>query len=512
MTVVFLLFTIASGLGLFGIYQSQVKFERFLETDVALQQAESEMYAQGLQLGQALRNIILAPENKTAYKNHEMAAKDFNAAMARAISLSDYDPDTQAVLNEIAELRKKQEGVQANIIALAQQDRAQAIEAVNKGETPLWRSIKAKLLDVIKKRDEAVERTKIATLEFTNQSLIVSSALIVSAIIFGILVSAWLIRAITGPLEYAVAIAKTTAAGDLSSDIQVTSSDETGQLMQALKDMTENLQRTVSEVRAGTQLIASASTEIAAGNADLASRTEAQAGSVEETASTMEQITSNVRMNAENAREANDLAIAASAVAIKGGEVVGEVVDTMGAISEASQKIFDIISIIDSIAFQTNILALNAAVEAARAGEQGRGFAVVATEVRSLAQRSAGAAREIKDLINNSVAKVDQGSQLVEQAGNTMRDVVDSIKRVNDIMSEITAASQQQSAGIEEVNNAISQIDHATQQNAALVEQVTAVAENLRDRGADLAQQISIFRLREDMVAPASRQSPKLLK
>ncbi|NLC24273.1 MAG: chemotaxis protein, partial [Oxalobacter sp.] len=202
MTVVFLLFTIASGLGLFGIYQSQVKFERFLETDVALQQAESEIYAQGLQMGQALRNIILAPENKTAYKNHEMAATDFNAAMARAISLSAYDPDTQAVLKEIAELRKKQEDVQANIIALAQQDRAQAIEAVNKGETPLWRSIKAKLLDVTKKRDEAVERTKTATLEFTNQSLIVSSALIVSAIIFGILVSAWLIRAITRPLEY----------------------------------------------------------------------------------------------------------------------------------------------------------------------------------------------------------------------------------------------------------------------------------------------------------------------
>ncbi|WP_269309164.1 methyl-accepting chemotaxis protein [Oxalobacter vibrioformis] len=319
MTVVFLLFTIASGLGLFGVYQSQVKFERFLETDVALQQAESEMYAQGLQLGQALRNIILAPENKTAYKNHEMAATDFNAAMARAISLSVYDPDTQAVLKEIAELRKKQEDVQANIIALAQQDRAQAIEAVNKGETPLWRSIKAKLLDVTKKRDEAVERTKTATLEFTNQSLIVSSALIVSAIIFGILVSAWLIRAITRPLEYAVSIAKTTAAGDLSSDIQVTSSDETGQLMQALKDMTENLQRTVSEVRAGAQLIASASTQIAAGNADLASRTEAQAGSVQQTASTMEQITSNVRMNAENAREANDLAVAASSVAIRGG-------------------------------------------------------------------------------------------------------------------------------------------------------------------------------------------------
>ncbi|WAW11366.1 HAMP domain-containing protein [Oxalobacter vibrioformis] len=239
--------------------------------------------------------------------------------MARAISLSVYDPDTQAVLKEIAELRKKQEDVQANIIALAQQDRAQAIEAVNKGETPLWRSIKAKLLDVTKKRDEAVERTKTATLEFTNQSLIVSSALIVSAIIFGILVSAWLIRAITRPLEYAVSIAKTTAAGDLSSDIQVTSSDETGQLMQALKDMTENLQRTVSEVRAGAQLIASASTQIAAGNADLASRTEAQAGSVQQTASTMEQITSNVRMNAENAREANDLAVAASSVAIRGG-------------------------------------------------------------------------------------------------------------------------------------------------------------------------------------------------
>ncbi len=512
MAVVFILFTIASGLSLFGIYQSQVKFERFLATDVALLEAESEMYAQGLQMGQALRNVILAPANKTGFKNHEKAAKDFNDAMAKAISLAGYDPETLAVLKDIAELRKKQEPIQANIIALALEDRTQAIEAVNKGETPLWRDIKAKLLDLIKKRQDSVQTAKAATLEFTNQSLMLSSALIVAAIIFGIFVSAWLIRSITRPLEYAVSIAKTTAACDLSSDIEVTSNDEAGQLMQALKDMTENLLRMVSEVRAGTHQIAAASVEIADGNANLAARTEAQADSVEGTVATMEKITANVRMNAENAKEANDLAVSASNVAVKGGEVVAEVVDTMSAISEASQKIFDIISIIDGIAFQTNILALNAAVEAARAGEQGRGFAVVATEVRSLAQRSAGAAREIKELINNSVEKVSQGSKLVEQAGSTMRDVVDSIERVHSIMSDITVSSQQQSAGIEEVSNAISQIDEMTQQNASLVEQVTAVAESLRDRGANLDEMVSVFRLRENVAAQPSRGKPRRLK
>jgi methyl-accepting chemotaxis protein len=309
-------------------------------------------------------------------------------------------------------------------------------------------------------------------------------------------VLAWLLaRSITVPLNYAVSVARTVAAGDLTKEIEVKSKDETGQLLQALKDMNSSLVGIVGQVRSGTDLISTASGEIAAGNQDLSSRTEQQASSLEETASSMEELTSTVKQNADNARQANQLAQVASDVAVKGGEVVSEVVHTMEDINEASKKIVDIISVIDGIAFQTNILALNAAVEAARAGEQGRGFAVVATEVRSLAQRSAAAAKEIKELIGNSVEKVENGSKLVEQAGATMEEIVSSVRRVTDIMGEIMAASQEQSAGIQQVNQAITQMDQVTQQNAALVEEAAAAAESMQDQAARLSSVVGTFRL-----------------
>lgn len=302
-------------------------------------------------------------------------------------------------------------------------------------------------------------------------------------------------RSITAPLNRAVAIAKVIASGDLTSHITVDSSDETGQLLQALKEMNASLVNIVAQVRTGTDTIASASTQIAAGNLDLSSRTEEQAGSLEETAASMEELTSTVKQSADNARQANQLAATASEVAQKGGDVVSQVVDTMASINQSSQKIVDIISVIDSIAFQTNILALNAAVEAARAGEQGRGFAVVASEVRNLAQRSAAAAKEIKILIDDSVGKVSNGSQLVGKAGSTMSEVVASVQRVTDIMSEITAASQEQSAGIEQVNHAINQMDEVTQQNAALVEEATAAAHSMQDQAKNLSSLVGVFRL-----------------
>jgi len=259
--------------------------------------------------------------------------------------------------------------------------------------------------------------------------------------------------------------------------------------------MRDSLAAIVGQVRSGADTIATASTQIAAGNLDLSSRTEQQASSLEETASSMEELTSTVKQNADNARQANQLAASASEVALKGGAVVAQVVDTMDGINASSKKIVDIIGVIDGIAFQTNILALNAAVEAARAGEQGRGFAVVATEVRSLAQRSAAAAKEIKALIGDSVAKVDVGSALVGQAGSTMEQIVASIGRVTDIMGEITAASSEQSAGIELVNQAITEMDGVTQQNAALVEQAAAAAESMQDQASTLAQMVSVFKL-----------------
>ncbi|HEX8406968.1 MAG TPA: methyl-accepting chemotaxis protein [Duganella sp.] len=315
-------------------------------------------------------------------------------------------------------------------------------------------------------------------------------------------VAAWIIsRSITVPLQSAVDIATTVANGDLTTRFDApTSRSEIGNLMTALKGMNDALRNVVSQVQDGTKTIASASNEIAAGNMDLSQRTEEQASSLEETASSMEELTSTVRQNAENARQANQLAHAASDVAERGGSIVGQVVNTMGSINDSSRKIFDIISVIDGIAFQTNILALNAAVEAARAGEQGRGFAVVASEVRNLAQRSAAAAKEIKELIGNSVEQVDIGSKLVQQAGSTMNEVVDSVRRVTDIMGEITSASSEQSIGIDQVNTAITQMDQVTQQNAALVEEAAAAAASMQEQAERLADVASSFRLGEDDV------------
>ncbi|WP_343650841.1 methyl-accepting chemotaxis protein [Herbaspirillum sp.] len=303
-------------------------------------------------------------------------------------------------------------------------------------------------------------------------------------------------RSIVDPLKRAGSIADTIARGDLTQDFHDGGRDEAAHLVNALDAMQTNLAATLNEVKESAAVIAVASHEIARGNVDLSNRTESQASSLEETASSMEQLTSTVQQNAENARQANQLVLSASDHATKGGRVVGDVVATMGSIKESSSKIVDIIGVIDGIAFQTNILALNAAVEAARAGEQGRGFAVVASEVRALAQRSAAAAKEIKQLISDSVDKVDTGGKLVDEAGATMNEIVSSVKHVADIMGEITAASQEQSAGIAEVNNAISQIDEITQQNAALVEQAAAAAESLQEQSDVLARAVAVFRLR----------------
>jgi methyl-accepting chemotaxis protein len=336
--------------------------------------------------------------------------------------------------------------------------------------------------------------------------------LLVVALLIGVFFAWLLSTSITRPLNRAVSIARTVASGDLSTQVEVSSTDETGQLMQALKDMSSSLHKTVSEVRHGTETIATASSEIASGNLDLSSRTEEQASSLGETAASMGQLTSTVKQNADNARQANQLAVSASDVAVKGGSVVSEVIVTMESINESARKIVDIISVIDGIAFQTNILALNAAVEAARAGEQGRGFAVVATEVRNLAQRSAAAAKEIKTLIGDSVEKVQAGSKLVDQAGSTMNEIVDSVKRVTDIMAEIMAASHEQSSGIEQVNQAIGQMDQVTQQNAALVEQAAAAAESLQDQATNLAQVVSQFKLDGNQVIQAAPAPKKLTK
>ena len=313
-----------------------------------------------------------------------------------------------------------------------------------------------------------------------------------------LLLAAWLAlhKAVVSPLHMATRVARAIAGGDLTQQVKVDRGDDTGQLLQALQQMSANLVAVVGDVRANVEAIHIGSREIAQGNMDLSGRTEAQASSLEETAASMEQFASTVKQNAENAQQGNELAHSASDVARKGGDAVSEVGVTMDGISESAKKIAEIISLIDGIAFQTNILALNAAVEAARAGEQGRGFAVVASEVRSLAQRSAGAAREIRQLIHDSVQKVDAGGRLVAHATSTMQDIVLSVRHVTDLMSEISAASHEQSQGIDQVNQAVAQMDQVTQQNAALVEQAAAAAASLEDQAARLAQSVSVFRLR----------------
>ena len=328
------------------------------------------------------------------------------------------------------------------------------------------------------------------------------------------LISLWfvfvLVRSIIAPLEEAVQVTSRIAEGDLTHSISTTRGDEFGRLMQAVGGMNERLREVVGLVRTGSDSVATASAEIAQGNQDLSARTESQASALEQTAASMEELSSTVRQNADNARQANQLAQSASTVAVQGGEVVGQVVDTMKGISESSRKISDIINVIDGIAFQTNILALNAAVEAARAGEQGRGFAVVAGEVRTLASRSAEAAKEIKALITDSVTRVEQGTRQVDEAGTKMQDIVASIRRVTDIMGEISAASTEQSQGVAQVGEAVTNMDQATQQNAALVEQMAAAASSLKGQAQELVQTVATFRLGNDTGSNYGAQQPLL--
>jgi methyl-accepting chemotaxis protein len=365
------------------------------------------------------------------------------------------------------------------------------------------------LLPLLKAYQGAVESFVMASLDSDDVAARVGEvegylvALVVLTLLFE-LFTAWiaiaLIRSIVTPIAGAVALANKVADGDLTGEIAVTTDDEVGRLLLAFKRMNENLKNIVTEVRVGTEMIAAASEQITSGSTDLSQRTEEQASSLEETSASISEFAGSVKDNANNAKRANELASHASAVATKGGRVVERVVDTMGSINESSKRIVDIIGVIDSIAFQTNILALNAAVEAARAGEQGRGFAVVAGEVRSLAQRSAAAAKEIKALIGDSVDKVAAGTHLVDEAGKTMIETLAGIQQVADIIAEIAAASQEQRAGIEQVSQAMNQMDKVTMQNAALVEESAAAAESLRDQAARLAETVRRFKLEEQRV------------
>ncbi|HEY0064559.1 MAG TPA: methyl-accepting chemotaxis protein [Telluria sp.] len=454
-----------------------------------------------LETGIAMRNIglqsdvALMQKEQDKVKAQSKRYEDARAAL-QAVGLSD---EEKKVLADVAAVDKELDAAFKEAIAQVLAFNSEGATKVIAGRIDPLNQQTLALLNKLVDLQQASQRSFLdSSVKADSRLKTLMYGLGAVALGLGVVFAIVITRSIVAPLHGAVAVAKRVAGGELTSQVDVEGRDETSELLQALKDMNESLSRTVGEVRSGTETITVAAQEIASGNADLSSRTESQASSLEETASSMEELTSTVKQNADNARQANQLAVSASSVALQGGTVVAQVVETMGSIKDSSRKIVDIIGVIDGIAFQTNILALNAAVEAARAGEQGRGFAVVAAEVRNLAQRSAGAAKEIKALIGDSVDKVDNGSKLVDQAGQTMELIVTSIKQVADIMGEITAATQEQSNGIEEVNQAITQMDEMTQQNAALVEQAAAAAESMEEQAGKLATAVSIFKLAGD--------------
>jgi methyl-accepting chemotaxis protein len=458
----------------------------------------------------ALRNMIINEDAGDRAKQVEeitASRKDIETILAELDKTLESQRG-RSLLQQQQELNAKYLKLQQDLLRMIEANQIDEAKAyITKEVRPVMLAYKKAIADQIAMQKEMAGQDAIAAAETYERTRKLMLGLGVVVLAGAAMLAFWITASIVRPMRRALAVADAVAAGDLTTKVEVTTKCEVGQLLASLKTMNDNLVKTVTTVRTGTEAIGIASSEVAAGNQDLSSRTEQQAGSLEETASSMEELTSTVRQNADNARQANTLAEAASGVAARGGKVIDEVVITMEQIHDASGKITDIISVIDGIAFQTNILALNAAVEAARAGEQGRGFAVVAGEVRSLAQRSAAAAKEIKTLIDDSSDKVGTGSRLVKEAGSTMTDIVESVRRVTDILNEISSASQEQSAGIEQVNEAITQMDTVTQQNAALVEEASAASQSMQDQAARLAAAVAVFKLDHPSVPRAASVS-----
>ncbi|MBY0243348.1 MAG: MCP four helix bundle domain-containing protein [Burkholderiaceae bacterium] len=489
-------------IGIFGIYQTAVINQA--ATNVLSDTLPSIRYALLMKATlnrmrvSELQHLLSTETSDFDYYEKSMAtrAKEFTA------HAEDYrrvrnNPEEQRIIAALESSFSTYQDNNIKIMALSRHGQHEQARALIRGESvKIFRAVN----DAV---DQLVDRSKVESdlAQQRNNQVHASSrngiiGILLLALVVNTALALWIARQISQPMQYAVNLAQRAASGDLTSTIEVTSADEIGDLLQAMDTMNARLQEMIGQIHRGTETLHHASQEIAAGNLDLSARTEDQAASLEQTASAMEQLTSTVKLNADYAQQANGLALSATEVADRGGKVVDEVIATMSAINQSSHKIVDIISVIDGIAFQTNILALNAAVEAARAGEQGRGFAVVASEVRNLAQRSAAAAREIKDLINDSVTRVGAGSKLVDLAGHTMIEVNQSIRQVSTIVNDISAATKEQSIGIEEINIAIIKMDNVTQQNAALVEQSAAAAQAMQELAVQLAASVNAFKLK----------------
>jgi methyl-accepting chemotaxis protein len=503
-----------AGIGFTGLQAADAFTDDIVHDNIVKMNLAADMSEQVHVVSRVLRTVTLLdePVQRDAEANKIVEARAKYDRAWEALQKLPASEAGKAARAKIEAARQDARATNDKVLELARADKDnEAVALLLKHASPkvaVWQAALDENIELQRKNNEVAYAAAHKADGTAELMLVVITALAIALSGF----AAWMItRSITEPMNRARTAAERVAEGDLTVELKADGKDEAAQLIGALARMRDSLARIVGGVRANADGVATASAQIAQGNADLSQRTEEQASALEETAASMEQLGSTVKQNADNAKQANQLALGASTVAIKGGEVVGQVVDTMKGINDSSKKIADIISVIDGIAFQTNILALNAAVEAARAGEQGRGFAVVAGEVRNLAQRSAEAAKEIKTLINASVERVEQGTALVDQAGTTMTEVVSSIKRVTDIMGEISAASTEQSAGVAQVGEAVTQMDQATQQNAALVEESAAAAESLKGQAQQLVQAVAVFRLGHGEAVQHASAAPGLM-
>jgi methyl-accepting chemotaxis protein len=466
----------------------------------------AEMKSLALEQSSVMRNIGLHSDIKSMQQDEDRArslGKAFDEALKRMQGLAVL-PEERVALEKLAKLDASLDAPFRQALGLSTSFRNEEAAQVLMTELdPLVQQSAAELSKLIEIQRRANAEANLDGIATGERQAMFAYAISAIVLVLSVLVAWTTTRSITAPIAESVGVARRVASGDITSRVTASGSDEAADLLRALGEMNDGLGRMVTQIRTGAESIAVGASQVAAGNQSLSSRTEEHASSLEETASTLEEFTTTVRQNAEHAKQASALAASASTTAQKGGEVVSKVVTTMQEVTTSSKRISDIIGVIDGISFQTNILALNAAVEAARAGEQGRGFAVVASEVRSLAQRSAASAKEIRGLIETSVGKVEAGARLVEQAGKTMDELVESVRRVAEIMTDIASASHEQSSGIEQINKAITQMDTVVQMNASLVEEATAAATSMANQAAGLARSVAQFRVIDDGTAPA---------